>query len=65
MAKIEIKATVDRIVRQDGKADAKMIVSIPTSQSVNIPLGAVVISIQTQQSAMFEELDNQGRKSKK
>lgn len=65
MAKIEIKAIVDKIVRQDGKAEAQMIVSIPVSASIDIPLGPVVMSIQTQQSAMFDAEAKVGKATKK
>lgn len=50
---IELKGTVEKVVRANGKADAQMTVTIPLSDAINIPLGAVRISIQTLQSALF------------
>jgi hypothetical protein len=53
MAKIEIKGTIEKIVRQDGKVEAQMTVSIPASASMDVPLGAVTLAIQSLQSSMF------------
>ena len=51
---IEIsKCTIEKIVRQNGKAEAQMVITIPLSQSVNVPLGAVRMTVQTLQSALF------------
>lgn len=52
-AKMELNGTVEKIVRQAGKAEAQMVVTVPVSQSIAIPLGAVVMTIQTKQSALF------------
>ena len=54
-SKIELSGTVEKIVRQAGKAEAQMVITIPVSQSIAVPLGAVVMTIQTKQSAMFGE----------
>jgi len=35
---IELKATILKIVRTNGKAEAQMIVTVPLSMSVEIPL---------------------------
>ena len=56
---IEIKGNIEKIVRSAGKGMAQMTVTIPVSQSVEVPLGAVSMTIQTLQSAMF------GNESKK
>lgn len=53
MAKITIKATVERIVIENGKKDVKMVVTIPASSVNDIPMGAVSIDIQTLQAALF------------
>lgn len=50
---IEIKGNVEKIVRSAGKGMAQMTVTIPVSQSVEVPLGAVSMTIQTLQPAMF------------
>lgn len=57
--KISLECKIEKIVRQAGKPEAQMIIKIPVQQSVEIPLGAVVMTIQTQQSALF------GKDSKK
>lgn len=60
---IEIKGKVEKVVRQAGKNDAQVVITIPVNQSVEIPLGAVSMSIQTLQSAMFG--DKEDKKVKK
>lgn len=67
MAKIEIKGTIEKIVRQNGKAEAQMLVTIPLSQSIDIPLGPVAITVQTMQSSIFEKnkVETEGTKKKK
>ena len=58
MAKaIEIKATVEKVVRQNGKQDAQVVITLPVSAVADCPLGAVMLTIQPLQSAMFG--DNQ------
>lgn len=53
MAKITIKATVEKVVIQNGKKDAQMVITIPASSVNDIPMGAVSIDIQTLQAALF------------
>jgi hypothetical protein len=55
MTKIEIKGTVEKIVRQNGKAEAQMLITILLAQGINVPLGPVAISVQTMQSSIFEK----------
>jgi hypothetical protein len=53
MAK-EIKtiAHISRIVRNDGKANTQITISVPTDMSGEIPLGSVNITIVPSQQAM-------------
>ncbi len=53
MSKITIKATVERVVIENGKKDAKMVITIPANSVNDIPMGAVSLDIQTLQSALF------------
>lgn len=53
MAKVEIKATVEKVVRQNGKQDAQVVITLPVSAVADFPLGAVMLTIQPLQSAMF------------
>lgn len=54
MAKqIQIKGTIEKIVRVAGKAEAQMVVTIPVSLSVEVPLGAVSMTVESLQSALF------------
>jgi len=58
MAKAQtIKGTVEKVVRQNGKQDAQVVITIPANLVQDIPLGAVSLTIQTLQSAMFENED--------
>jgi hypothetical protein len=50
--KIELKCKVEKVVIANGK-DAQMVITFPQSMASNIPLGHVVVSMQTLQKAMF------------
>ena len=54
---VKIKGTVEKVVRAYGQTDAQVVITIPVSASVDVPLGAVSISIQSLQSAMFNKND--------
>ena len=64
MTKVTIKATVEKVVIQNGKKDAQCVVTIPATSVTDIPMGAVSISIESLQSAMFgpESKDKKGKK---
>jgi len=53
MAKQTIKATVESVSRKNGKNDAQVTITIPTSAAQEFPLGAVSLTIEPLQSAMF------------
>ena len=50
---VKIKGTVEKVVRAYGQTDAQVVITVPVSVSAEVPLGAVTISIQSLQSAMF------------
>lgn len=52
---IEIKGTIEKVVRKVGKETAEVVLSIPTSQSLQVPLGPVLIQVQKLQAEMFEQ----------
>lgn len=49
----KVKGTVEKVVRKFGSKDTQVLITIPQSESSKVPLGAVSISIETLQSAMF------------
>lgn len=53
--KIEIKATVEKVMRVNGKAQAQVVITIPESSTQDFPLGAVMLGIQSLQSALFDK----------
>lgn len=53
MTKANFKGTVEKVVRQNGKQTAQLVITVLASDAQNIPLGAVSLSIETLQSAMF------------
>jgi len=64
MAKITIKATVEKIVVQNGKKDAQVVITVPVNSVTDIPTGAVSVTIETLQSALFGP-NSESKKSKK
>ena len=52
MAKVKLTGVVERIMRSNGKP-TKMVVSIPVEQSAEVPLGDVVMQIESAQTEMF------------
>jgi hypothetical protein len=55
MNDVKIKGTVEKIVRAFGQTDAQVTITIPISAASEIPLGAVNVTIQSLQSAMFNK----------
>lgn len=53
MAKIELKGTVERVVRVNGKAEAQVLLTVPMAQIMNVPLGKVDIQLESTQGALF------------
>lgn len=63
--KVEFKAKIEKLTRKAGSVEAQIVVTVPASESGNIPLGAVVMSVQSLQSAMFgANTDNDSAKTK-
>lgn len=48
-----MKGVVEKVVRQNGKQDAQVLITIPATLVSDIPLGAVSLTIETLQSALF------------
>lgn len=63
--KIEVRGKIEKIVRQSGKAEAQMVVLVPLAQANDIPLGAVVMNIQTLQKHLFGKDEKEVKKGKK
>lgn len=53
--KIEMKATVEKVMRMNGKAQAQVVITIPESSTQDFPLGAVMLTVQPLQSALFDK----------
>jgi hypothetical protein len=53
MAKIKTKATIEKVTRAAGKAEAQATITFPVSLAADMPVGAVTIEVETLQSAMF------------
>lgn len=50
--KVEVKGTIDKVVRQNGKPGAQVVVTIPANLATAIPMGGVVITIEPNQTAL-------------
>lgn len=53
MAKVEIKGSVERIVRANGKAEAQVLLLVPMDQVLAIPMGKVSVTMESVQGALF------------
>ena len=53
MKAFEFKGTITKIVRANGKANAQMVIEIPTAKSAELPLGDMIISMEQTQSPLF------------
>ena len=53
MAEIKLKGTVEKVALVNGKVLAQVTITVPATQVLSIPLGAVSITLQSLQSAMF------------
>jgi len=62
MAKIKTKATIEKIVRSAGKGEAQALVTFPVALAAEMPIGAVMIDVETLQSAMFGKEDKKAKK---
>ena len=60
--KFEFKCDIEKVVRQVGKNDAQVVVSVPVQVANEIPLGKVVMTVQTLQSALFGKEDKKTKK---
>lgn len=67
MAKIEIKGSVEKVVRQNGKSEAQVLITVPMSMITQVPLGKVNIILESEQGALFEKTvirgDKRGQRS--
>lgn len=61
----KIKGNVESVTINDGKAMAKVSLLVPKAMVLQIPLGAVSVSIQTLQSALFNKGDTMKLNDKK
>ena len=43
--KIKMKATVEKVMRMNGKAQAQVVITIPESSTQDFPLGAVMLTV--------------------
>ncbi len=50
--KIEVKGTIDKVVRQNGKTGAQIVVTIPALMANDIPMGGVIMTIEKNQTAL-------------
>lgn len=62
MAKIKTKATIEKIVRVAGKAEAQALLTFPVALAADMPVGAVMVEVETLQSAMFPKEDKKAKK---
>lgn len=50
----KIKATIEKVVRQNGKVNAQVVMTIPAASVPDVPLGMVTITMEPLQVSMFD-----------
>lgn len=49
---LEVKGTVNKVTRENGKVEAVVQISIPANKSQEVPLGAVIITFEEAQQSL-------------
>lgn len=52
MAKIDLRATVEKVVRANGKNGAQIVITIPIKNAGDVPLGNVKLSLEEIQTEL-------------
>lgn len=61
---IEFKGIIEKIVRKVGTAEAQIVITVPTSMSIELPLGSVALTCQTLQASMFNKANAEASEDK-
>lgn len=52
---VRVTGTIERIIRTVSKQYAEVTVMVPTKEASEIPMGSVIINIESKQPEMFED----------